>query len=605
MQDSPQQGCAFGGFRLEPDGTLFRGQAVVHLPPRELAALRFLLAHAGQLVTPLQLRQELWGDLHVTDDSVPKCISSLRARLEPEMCIQTVYKRGYRFSAEVRPHGVDSSQPPRLAILPFVTVYGVPEYLGPALAEETVARLVNCRGALFSVLARDSVFTLAQRGIPAQQLGKMLNADLVLMGTLRALPAHFRLRAEMIRVEDDTQLWVEDLLVPQNNMAVLESELVERLLLRLGQGAPVDLSASPENGVVGLSLAAAAGPAVEIGSNPQQREAYDLLLRARYECQSLHRHRMQDGLQQLLHAVELDPKLTPAHLEIARVCVLQAFYGYMPPVVAADQVRRAAQSIAAFPDAVEAIQPAMGWIGFHVDRDLPAALQAFSQSAHLPPDPFTTRLYTLFALSRHRFTEAIDLLQAALRQDPVSPLLLGRLAWTLHLRGQAGESMQPLRRALATSPQADIVAFYGSMILACNGEEGTGEQLARQLTQSKPDCDLVTAAHAFTLACSGRRDEAHVLLERLQWLSRERFVSASFLPAVYVALGDHDAALAALRTAEEARCPWFFQMLADPRLKPLRVYPEFARMRAILTGMEAAAANLPQAEHAHLQAALQ
>jgi len=76
-------GFSFGGFRLEPDGTLLHGEAVVHLPPKELAALRLLLAHAGQIVSPLQLRQALWGDVHVTADSVPKCLSSLRARLEP------------------------------------------------------------------------------------------------------------------------------------------------------------------------------------------------------------------------------------------------------------------------------------------------------------------------------------------------------------------------------------------------------------------------------------------------------------------------------------------------------------------------------------------
>jgi DNA-binding winged helix-turn-helix (wHTH) protein len=91
--------CSFAGFRLEADGTLWRGETVVHLPPKELAALRLLLAYAGQIVSPLQLRHALWGDVHVTADSVPKCLSSLRARLEPENCIQTVYKRGYRFTA--------------------------------------------------------------------------------------------------------------------------------------------------------------------------------------------------------------------------------------------------------------------------------------------------------------------------------------------------------------------------------------------------------------------------------------------------------------------------------------------------------------------------
>jgi hypothetical protein len=64
-----------------------------------------------------------------------------------------------------------------------------------------------------------------------------------------------------------------------------------------------------------------------------------------------------------------------------------------------------------------------------------------------------------------------------------------------------------------------------------------------------------------------------------------------FTPAAYVALGDHEAALAELRAANEARCPWFFQMLANPCVKPLHGNPEFERLRAILPAMEAEVAQ--------------
>jgi len=97
--------------------------------------------------------------------------------------------------------------------------------------------------------------------------------------------------------------------------------------------------------------------------------------------------------------------------------------------------------------------------------------------------------------------------------------------------------------------------------------------------------------HAYALACAGRADEARALLERLQWMSRERFVLSSFTPAVHVALGDFDAALSELRAAADTRCPWFFQMLADPRLKPLHSRPEFKELQALLTNMEDAAAS--------------
>jgi hypothetical protein len=50
-------------------------------------------------------------------------------------------------------------------------------------------------------------------------------------------------------------------------------------------------------------------------------------------------------------------------------------------------------------------------------------------------------------------------------------------------------------------------------------------------------------------------------------------------------------ALAELHTSNEIRCPWFFQTLSDPRLKPLQARPEFLEMQAILAGMEAEAAQ--------------
>jgi TolB-like protein/tetratricopeptide (TPR) repeat protein len=575
---SPEPGFCFGTLRLEADGSLLRGATAIHLLPKELAALRLLLAHAGQIVTPLQLKQALWGDVHVTADSIPKCVSSLRAKLEPDECIQTVYKRGYRFAAEVRPLGAAGlDMLLRLAIMPFATGFNIAEYLGPAIAEEAIARLSGGRRAPVSVLARDSVFTLAHRGLTAQQVGQALKADLVLTGTLRALPTHFRLRAEMIRVEDGTQIWVEDFLVAQGRVAGLESELAQRLAFRLGSG--------------GLSISASAAPPAEDENDPVRREAYEMFLRGHHEWQTLQRHRMQDGMMHLARATELDPALAPARVALVNVCVTQAFYGFMSPAVAAEQIHRTAGTIQHPLDGADALLPALGWLSFHVDHDLPHALQAFTHSAHLPHDPWITRLRVMLALSRHRFAEAIDMVNSALRVDPYSPWLNTRLGWAYHLSGDAAKSVEQIEQALAQFPDHEGTSLYGSMILTYNGDPVRGAQLAEGLAKSSPYFDIATAIHGYALACGGRKDEARATLERLQWLSRERFVLRSFAPAVCVALGDLEGAIAELRAAEDARCPWFFQMLADPRLKLLHGHPKFNRMLALLAGMETAAAK--------------
>jgi DNA-binding winged helix-turn-helix (wHTH) protein/tetratricopeptide (TPR) repeat protein len=596
--------CSFAGLRLNADGTLWRDEALVHLPPKELAALQLLMAHAGQVVSPAQLKHELWGDVHVTADSVLKCMSSLRARLEPDACIQTIYKRGYRFSARIERAGAaPAGMLPRLAIMPFATRYSVPEHLGPAIAEEIIASLTGAPQPAVAVLARDSVFNLALRGLTAQQIGQQLKADLVLTGTLQAFCAHYRLRAEMIRVEDGVQIWVEDFQAAQGRTRGLEQELMHRLAYRLHSGIPsdtslsmrrvswlpIDRSSSPEQNRTGLDISASAVSETGDKHGSRQTEAYQLFLRGHQEWQTLRRHRMQDGMQSLLRAIELDPSLISAKVDLAHLCVTEAFYGFMPPAVSADFVHRAAESIPSFPYQAEAMLPALGWINFHFDRNLSAALRAFSSSAHLPHDPWITRSRAIFALSRHRFAEAITVLRAGIQEDPCSPWLQSRLAWAFHLDGQASDSVGMILNALSRFPEHEFTNLYGALILAYNGDMERAIQLAGNLAQRMPFFDLATAVHAYALARAGRQDEARAILEHLQWLSRERFLLSSFTPAVHVALGDMDAALAELRIAEEARCPWFFQMLADPRLKPLHGHPKFEQMQAILTGMEAEA----------------
>jgi len=211
---------------------------VVHLPPRELAALRLLLAHAGQVVSPVLLKNALWGDVHVTADSVPKCMSSLRARLEPDNCIQTVYKRGYRFTAEIRRNSeAPAERLVRLAIMPFATGHSVPEHLGSAMSERpppaSLARAalpLRCWPGIRSSPWRSAAHRPAYRPGTESRLRFDRNSACILF----ALPA----AGGVIRVEDGTQIWVEDLLAPQNRTSELEQQLMRRLAYRLSAGVP-------------------------------------------------------------------------------------------------------------------------------------------------------------------------------------------------------------------------------------------------------------------------------------------------------------------------------------------------------------------------------
>jgi tetratricopeptide (TPR) repeat protein len=320
-------------------------------------------------------------------------------------------------------------------------------------------------------------------------------------------------------------------------------------------------------------------------------DAYELFLRGHQEWQTHERHRMQDGMQHLIQATELDPTLMSAHIDLAELCLTQEFYGFVAPEAATRQIRRMADAIPDLEERAPALMPMVGWVKFHVDRDLAGALELFSASAALPHGPATTRLRVMFALSRHRFDEALEWLHSALLTDPYAPWLHGLQAWTLHLAGQRAISVETIESALDIFPGNQGIQTYGALILAFNGHADHAERLAQELVRRATYSDIATAVHAYTLACSGQRDEAQDILERLQWLGRERFVVRSFNAAGFAALGQIEEAVSEMRAAGESRCPWFYQMLADPRLEPLHPNPEFQAMRESLEKMELSTAD--------------
>ncbi|MBV9989806.1 MAG: response regulator transcription factor [Alphaproteobacteria bacterium] len=60
------------------------GETEVHLSPKEYDLLRFLVMHAGKVVTHQQLLQEVWGPAHVEDVQYLRVLMrQLRQKLEP------------------------------------------------------------------------------------------------------------------------------------------------------------------------------------------------------------------------------------------------------------------------------------------------------------------------------------------------------------------------------------------------------------------------------------------------------------------------------------------------------------------------------------------
>lgn len=109
----------FAGFRFNVDDLRleYEGESV-HLPPKSLHALKLLLENSGNTVTRDDFLDRVWSGSLVEDANLTVTISLLRKTftgLAGQSCIETVPRRGYRFTAPVKTVSEAKDAPPQTA----------------------------------------------------------------------------------------------------------------------------------------------------------------------------------------------------------------------------------------------------------------------------------------------------------------------------------------------------------------------------------------------------------------------------------------------------------------------------------------------------------
>jgi len=109
------QQVSFAHFRLDlANEQLWRGNQPIPLRRQTFAVLRYLVEHAGQVVSKAVLLDALWPGVYVTDMAPMICIRELRKTLSDDarvpQFIETVHRRGYRFLPAVTTQPVPSSK---------------------------------------------------------------------------------------------------------------------------------------------------------------------------------------------------------------------------------------------------------------------------------------------------------------------------------------------------------------------------------------------------------------------------------------------------------------------------------------------------------------
>ena len=92
----------FGPYRLNlNECRLWRGNEEIKLRPKLFDLLELLIEYRGQVIEKSELLEHLWPDSIVEENNLTVSVNALRAALNAGRYIETVSKRGYRFTAEV------------------------------------------------------------------------------------------------------------------------------------------------------------------------------------------------------------------------------------------------------------------------------------------------------------------------------------------------------------------------------------------------------------------------------------------------------------------------------------------------------------------------
>src|SRR6202167_3216157 len=106
----------FAQFRLDAaNQCLWRNDVRIVLAPKAFSVLRYLVEHAGRLVSQEEILEKLWNGVYVQPEVLRKYILEIRRVLEDPpknpRFIATFPKRGYQFIGEVSEGRVSADRP--------------------------------------------------------------------------------------------------------------------------------------------------------------------------------------------------------------------------------------------------------------------------------------------------------------------------------------------------------------------------------------------------------------------------------------------------------------------------------------------------------------
>jgi len=524
----------FGEFRFHPDtGQLWLRQDEVRLTPKAADVLKILISNAGSPVSKDALFASVWPDVAVTDDALTTCIQELRRVLGDDakrpQFIETRHRRGYQFIAAVTDVGAGHARPGQqaaapatraissIAVLPFADMSPDhdQEYLCEGLAEELINALTQVDG--LRVAARTASFQFRGKGEDVQTIGRQLNVETLLEGSVRKAGDRLRVTVQLIEVASGYQRWSHRFDGRFEDVFAVQDEIAESVAASLRGGAE-----SPREKRTPHRALTAPG-------------AYELYLRGRQHLHRILHGDLTSAARLFQQAIALDPGYGPAYagLATAHATLYEWFGANEADLAGAEQASQRALELA--PDLAEA----------HVARGCALSLmkryedasREFEESIRLNPnlfDAYYCFARTCFARGDVAGSAVLFARAADVRQEDCQSAFL--LAQSLKMLGRNEEAslwrrdgIRRAEHALALNPLDGRAMSLGALYLFEEGQTERAIEWSERALELYPN-DMSSLGNGACLqAMLGHADRAIALLERVSalgwgqrdWLERD------------------------------------------------------------------------------------
>jgi TolB-like protein/tetratricopeptide (TPR) repeat protein len=519
----------FGDYRFQIDtGQLWRRGEEVRLTPKAAGVLKVLVSHAGSPVSKSDLFASVWPDVAVTDDALTTCIQELRRVLSDDakrpQFIETRHRRGYRFIAGVS-RAAEMPAPPAEAHRPIASIAVLPfadmspgrdqEYLCDGLAEELINALTQIDG--LRVAARTASFQFRGKGEDIGGVGRQLNVEVLLEGSVRKSGERLRVTVQLIEVASGYHRWSHRFDGQFEDVFAMQDEIADSVATSLRGDA-----VSPrERRALHRTHAGTA--------------AYELYLRGRQKLPRILHADLHAATELFRRAIELEPGYGPAYagLATAHATLYEWFGAGDTDLAGADRASRRALELA--PELAEA-HVARG-CALSLMKRYEEASQEFEASIRLNPNLFDGYYYWARArFARGDVAGSVALFEkaAAVRQEDFqSPCLL---AQSLKMLGRDEDASvwrrEGIRRAehvLALNPADGRALSLGALYLFEEGDAARAVEWSERALDLDPNDMSALGNGACLQAKLGHTDRAIALLERVSargwgqrdWLERD------------------------------------------------------------------------------------